>query len=301
MTLWTQGAAGLALAAAAPLTVWAERRVKAWAQMRQGPGPWQPYRDMRRLLAKDVLYPTGASPFYRLAPILALGTAATALLTLPLYHTSDALGGGLALLVLALVLGLYRLILAMQAYDTGTAFGGLGSSRELFLGGLGEPVLLLVAAVVFIATGSAGIPPHALSLSEPVLWLIVASLTMLWIAESARIPFDNPATHLELTMVHEAMILEASGWILAAYEGAAALKQVTFAALLILFVAPLPSDGPLRLLYLILGAVTLSGVLGLVESGVAKVRLFRASHLLVMAALLAFMGGVVLFATRGAL
>lgn len=291
MTLLLDAGAALLFLLVAPLTVWAERRAKAWVQLRRGPSPLQPYRDLRRLWHKHPLAPDTAGPLYFAAPGLALAIVAAALLTLPLAESGSGLGGGAALLALGLLLALHRAILAAQAYDTGTPFGGLGSSRELFLGGLGEPVLLLVAATVFLQTGSAAVPAAPLPLAAPSLWLIASALVLLWIAESARIPFDNPATHLELTMVHEAMILESSGWMLALHEIAAMVKQTTLAALVLLLVVPLPAAGPSRLAILAVSVVALSGGLAVVESGVAKLRLFRASHLLIMAALLAFLGG----------
>ncbi len=293
-----QAAAALLLIAAAPLTVWAERRVKAWNQLRRGPGPLQPYRDLRRLWAKRALAPNTAGPGYASAPAVALGTVCAAFLLLPLSGTSSALGGGAGLLVLALVLALHRFLQAGQAFTTGTPFGGLGASRELFLGGLGEPAFLLAAAAIALKTGEAAVPASPLAASDPSTWLVLVSLTLLWVAESARIPFDNPATHLELTMVHEAMVLESSGWMLALYELGAAAKQTLLAALLLLLAVPLPESGATRILLVAAGSVVLSALLAAAESGIAKVRLFRASHILIMAALVAFLAGIVTYLER---
>lgn len=293
------GAAALGLAAVAPLATWAERRVKAWVQLRRGPPPLQVYRDLRRWWRKRPLVPSGASPLYPHAAALSVAVLGVALFTLPLSETRAALGGGLALLVLGLLLTLHRFVMTFQAYDSGTAFGGLGASRELFLGGLGEPVFLLVAAAVFLKTGHAEVPPMPLDLAVPSTWLVGSALVLLWVAESARVPFDNPATHLELTMVHEALVLEASGWILAAHEAAAMLKQSILASVLVLLFVPLPGEGGLRVVLLLASVVALSGLLALFESSVAKVRLFRASHLLVAASLLAFFGGAVTYLEGG--
>lgn len=295
MTLLLEVAGGVALLLFAPLTVWAERRVKAWTQMRRGPSWVQPYRDLRRLLHKDPLVPQTAGRFYRAAPWMALGCVLAALLLLPVYGPSTTLGGPVSLLVLALLFTLQRAIVATQAYDTGTSFGGIGSSRELFLGGLAEPVFLLVAAAAYLETGSAGIPSAPLPLGDPASWLIVGAVAFAWLAESARIPFDNPATHLELTMVHEALILESNGAALAVYEFGAVVKQAALAGLVLTFTVPFPESGLARVGLFIVGIVALSGLLALFESGIAKVRLFRASHLLVMAALFAFLGGVVTY------
>lgn len=299
MSLLLQLLGVLLLLAIAPLTLWSERRVKAWTQLRRGPSLLLPYRDLRRLLAKRPLVPSGASPAYLALPWLALAAILGAALLLPLGDAQAGFGGGVALLAFGLLLAAHRFLLAFQAYDTGTPFGGLGSSRELFLGGVGEPVFLLVAADLYLLTGTAAVPAHPLSLVEPAAWLLVGALVILWIAEAARIPFDNPATHLELTMVHEAMILEASGWILALHEVASALKQTLLAALVILLLIPLPPDPGLRLALLSLLVVAASGTLALVEAATAKVRLFRATHLLFMAMFLAFLGGVVALVQGG--
>lgn len=299
MTLFEEIAAGVLIALAAPLTVWSERKVKAWAQLRRGPSWRQPYRDLRRWFHKRPLVPDTTGPLYRAAPWLSLACVFAILFILPLFSSTSGLGGPIGLLVLALLFTLQRAIMAAQAYDTGTAFGGIGASRELFLGGLGEPVLLLVAAAVYLVSGTAQVPASPLPWDHPASWLVVGALAFAWLAEASRIPFDNPATHLELTMVHEALILESNAWALALYEFAAILKQAALAALLLLFVLPFPTEGYLRVFLLAVGIVILSGLLALVESGVAKVRLFRASHLLIMGALLAFLGGVVTYLSEG--
>ncbi len=299
MNVLLAAGAAVALAVVAPLTVWSERRVKAWTQLRRGPTIVQPYRDLRKLWAKQSLAPTTASPYFLLAPALAVGAVTAALLTLPLAAPDAMLGGGIGLLALGLFLTLHRFILTTQAYDTGTPFGGLGASRELFLGGLGEPVFLLVAAAVFLQRGTAAVPLEPLPAAAPATWLVVAALGFLWLAEAARIPFDNPATHLELTMVHEAMLLEANGWILAVHEWTAMLKQTLLGSLVLLLVVPFPSDPALRIPAILGAVVLLSGILALVEAAMAKVRLFRASHLLIMAALLAFLASAVTYLKRG--
>lgn len=285
--LLEQVAALLLFTAGAPLVLWAERRAKAWAQLRRGPGLLQPYRDLRKLLAKRPVAPTGSSALYVVAPWAGLGALLAAALFLPLGDARAA--GGAALIAFGLFLTLHRLVIVSQAYDTATPFGGIGSSRELFLGGLGEPLLLLVAAGIYLATGAAAAPGTPLPWGEPSTWLLAGAVSVFWVAEAARIPFDNPATHLELTMVHEAMFLEANGWALALHELGAALKQALVAALAVLLLVPLPSTGPTRWMALLGLVVLASAVLGLVESALAKVRLFRASHLAILAAFLAFL------------
>jgi formate hydrogenlyase subunit 4 len=291
-----QGAAAAGvLVLAAPLTVWAERRVKAWNQMRRGPGPLQPYRDLRKAWAKRPLVPDTASPGYRWAAVVAAAVPCAALLLLPVAGPDSALGGAGALLVLVGLLAVHRFVLAAQGYATATPFGGLGASRELFIGGLGEPVLLLVVAALFLKTGTAAVPVAGLAAAEPSTWLLLGALGLLWVAESARIPFDNPATHLELTMVHEAMVLESTGWMLALHEVSAAVKQTVLAALLVVLAVPLPEQGWMRVAAVAAGVVAFSAALAGIESGIAKVRLFRASHILITAALTAFLAGVVTF------
>lgn len=299
MTLAAQSYGLLVLLAIAPGVVWVERRVKAWSQLRRGPPALQPYRDLRRLFAKQPLAPRGASPLFLLAPLVGSGALVAAGLTLPLGSPSDGWGGAASLLLLGLLLGLHRFLMAAQAYDTGTPFGGLGGSRELFLGGLGEPILLLAAATIFVQTGTARVPGAHLPTSDPATWLVAASLAILWVAEAARIPFDNPATHLELTMVHEAMILEPSGWVLAVHEWGAAFKQTLLGGLLVLVLVPLPASDPLRITVLALLILASSGLLAALEAATVKVRLFRASHLLLLGAFLAFLSAAVALTQEG--
>jgi len=283
----------LALAVFSPFTLSAERRVKAWIQGRRGPGLLQPYRDLRRLLVKRPLAPDTATPLWVWAPLAGAAAVVAAAFVLPLADAHGGLGGSGGFLVLGLLLAFQRFMLVAHGHDTATAFGGLGASRELFLGGLAEPALLLVAGGVAIITGSLAVPAEPLSLAEPATWLLAGALIALWITESARIPFDNPATHLELTMVHEAMVLEANGWVLAVQEATAALKQTILAALLVVLLAPLPPTGATRVVIVIGVAVAASAVLAVLESLTAKARLFRAAHFLVAAAFLAFLGSTV--------
>ncbi len=230
----------LLLVAAAPLVRGVIARVKARIQNRQGASVFRPYADLAKLFRKEDLVPPSASGVFRLAPIVVFAMAAIACAFLPVLHTGALLDITGDFVLLVYLLGLGRFFLLLGAMDGGSSFGGMGASREALVSTLAEAPLLL-------ALTAAAIMAHTASVSGIVRWtagqdffhfsavhaLACAALILVAIAETGRIPVDNPATHLELTMIHEAMVLEYSGPSLAWIEWASAIKLSMVMALII--------------------------------------------------------------------
>lgn len=281
----------------APLVTGVIRRLKANLQMRQGPDVLQPYQDLYKLLRKGMVIPDTASWIFSATPYVVFGATATAGLMIPMLHTAAPLslfGGVLAIIYL---LGLGRFFLALGALDAGTPFGGMGSSREMTLSAISEPAMMLAIFTVAIAAGTTNLSELAGAavgqswrFLAPSQILAFAALFIVLLAETGRIPVDNPATHLELTMIHEAMILEYSGPYLALLEWGAAVKQLLLMTLLINVFFPFGLSTGWNLFALILSLflyalklLLLSVAVVLVESTNAKMRLFRIPELLSMA------------------
>jgi formate hydrogenlyase subunit 4 len=297
------------LVALAPLVTGLVRWVKARALGRAGPVPWQPYRDLRRLMRKTPIAAETSSPLYTAVPYiqfaaiwLAAGMVPAFTYALPLAQAGD-------LIVLVGILGLSRFLLALAALDAGTAFGGIGASRELMIGALAEPAMLLVIFTVSVLVHSTSLPAiSAHFIAEPVglrisLAMALVAVGMVAIAENGRIPIDNPATHLELTMVHEAMVLDYSGRHLAAIELAAMLKLMVWLNLVQALFVPFGMAGenltiaalPIFLAKLVVGAVALA----LFEVGIAKMRVFRYPEFLGGAVVLGMLATIYLYVSRG--
>ena len=289
--------------AAAPLfSAWV-KRVKCRLQNRLAPPLLQPYRDFRKLFAKRVLLAETASNVFRTAPYVVCGTAIMAAsvvpflaLTLPLAAMADAI-------VLVALLALGRFFLALAGLDIGTAFGGMGSSREMTLAALAEPAMLMVVftvAMIASSTNLVTVVEHMLVEAQalrPSLLFALVALILVGIAETGRIPVDNPATHLELTMIHEAMILEYSGRHLAMMELAAQLKLMIYAVLVanLFFPWGIAVENTmaawLSAAVLLTGKLALLGVaLAVAETSVAKMRLFKVPTFLVVAFTIALVG-----------
>ena len=290
----------------APLLRGIVARLKARIQNRRGASVFRPYSDLLKLLRKEDLVPDTASAVFRAAPLVLFAVTAAAAAFVPVLQAPSLLGttGDFILLVYLFALG--RFFLMLGAMDGGSSFGGMGASREALVSTLAEAPLLLGLTAVAILAGSA-------SLAGIVQWtlrqdffqlsavhaLAFAALALVAIAETGRIPVDNPATHLELTMIHEAMVLEYSGPSLALIEWASAMKLSVVAALLIgLFLpwgmAATPTAAALAialavyLLKLLLLAVTIA----VVESSVAKLRMYMAPDFLGVASALAILAVV---------
>jgi formate hydrogenlyase subunit 4 len=285
------------LLAVSPLVSGFIKKMKARLQTRRGPGLFQPYRDLYKLLRKGMVMPATSSWLFAATPYVVFLTAITAGLMIPMISAEAPLGLFGGVLAVVYLLGLGRFLLALAGLDTGSSFGGLGSSREMTISALAEPAMMLAIFTVAIGANSTSLSEmvktaigqqwHFLAPSQ---MLAFAALFLVLIAETGRIPVDNPATHLELTMIHEAMILEYSGPYLALIEWGAAIKQLLLMMLLINCFWPFgiaagwSIPGVLAGLgYLLLKLGALSFAIVLVETTNAKMRLFRVPELLAVA------------------
>jgi formate hydrogenlyase subunit 4 len=287
--LVAQGVQMLLVLAIAPLMLGITRKVKARLLRRRGPSVLLPYRDLWKLMHKEAVLAHNASWLYRVAPYLIFAATWVAAALVPTYATGLLFSWSADLIAIVALLATARFTLALAGMDVGTAFGGIGSSREMLISSLAEPAMLLIAFTVALVAGTTQLSTIAAHMiHEPVglrvsLGLALFAFIFVAVAENARIPIDNPATHLELTMVHEAMVLEYSGRHLAMIEAAAALKLVLYFSLLICLFVPFgmaTGDKTLEALALGVGAflaklVALAVVLPIGETAVAKMRVFR--------------------------
>lgn len=285
--------------AMAPLLLGVINRVKAVFGGRHGPPLLQTYYDMARLFRKGGTYSRTTTWIFRAGPIISLASVALALLIVPLGGVGGLLAFPGDLLLFAYLLGLMRFVTVLAALDTGSAFEGMGASREVQFAMLAEPALLL-------GLGALAASSHGLSLTAlyadplaaaparvPALMLLAASMLIVLLAENARIPVDDPNTHLELTMIHEVMVLDHGGVDLAFVEYAAALKLWVLGALLVGVAVPVRTGCPLADLGLgVMGLVGVAVVVGVTESIMARLRLVRVPQLLVTASVLSLLAVV---------
>jgi formate hydrogenlyase subunit 4 len=285
------------LLAISPLLSGCIKTLKARLQTRRGPGVLQPYQDLYKLLRKGMVIPNTASWLFSATPYVVFLTASVAGLMIPMVSAQAPLGLFGGVLAVVYLLGLGRFVLALGALDTGSSFGGLGSSREMTISALAEPAMMLAIFTVAIGANSTSLSEVAKAavaqqwrFLAPSQMLAFAALFLVLIAETGRIPVDNPATHLELTMIHEAMILEYSGPYLALIEWGASIKQLLLMTLLINSFFPFglgtgwSASGVLAGLgYLLLKLMALAGAIVLVETTNAKLRLFRVPEFLAIA------------------
>lgn len=296
-----QAALGVAMA---PLLVGWVDQCRAWLQNRRGAGVLQPYRTLRKLFHKDAVLATNASAIFRASPYIQFGAMALAVAIIPVFSTRPLLANSADTIALVGLFAVARVFVALAGMDIGTAFGTLGARREMLVGFLSEPALLMVFFAASLLTQSTLLPVIVETLAQrdlgiyPSLAFAGVAFTMVALAENARIPIDNPATHLELTMIHEAMVLEYSARHLALVEWASALKLLNFAAIgLALFVPwglATPADGAFGIALAVLFTALKLGVVGaalaLIETLSAKLRIFRAPEFLATAFLLAVLG-----------
>ncbi len=285
----------------APLVSGCIKNWKAKLQNRRGPRIWQPYFDIVKFLRKDMVISEHASWVFSAAPYVVFISSLLVGLMVPMLTTQAPLslfGGALAVIGL---LALGRFFLALGGLDPASAFGGMGSSREMTISAIAEPALMLAIFTVAITAGSTDLSHivaagqgSSMKLLNPAHLMAFAALFIVLLAETGRIPVDNPATHLELTMIHEAMLLEYSGRYLAFMEWGASIKQLVLMALLVNVFLPfgLAVDGSMASLGLAFGVflfkiVVLSGAVVVVETVNAKLRLFRVPDLLSAAFVLA--------------
>jgi len=292
----------LALAGAPLLLGWVDQ-CRARLQNRTAPPLVQPYRVLRKLFHKESVVAECASPLFRIAPYAKFGCMTLACAIIPTVSTDLPLATAADAIALVGLFALARTFLALAAMDIGTAFGGMGARRDMLIGFLAEPALLMTLFCVSLITHSTSLAnmveimnrrPFAL---EPSLAFAGIAFTIVSLAENTRIPVDNPATHLELTMIHEALVLEYSGRHLAMLEWAAALKLFAYSCIgLALFfpwgIAEL--DSPLAMitaLPVLALKLAIGGVgLAFIETVSAKMRIFRVPEFLATAFLLAVIG-----------
>ncbi len=281
----------------APLVSGLIKTLKARLQMRRGPGPLQSYSDIYKLLRKGMVIPNTASWLFSATPYVVFLATLLAGLMAPMVAADTPIGLFGGVLAVVYLLGLGRFFLALSGLDAGSPFGGLGSSREMTVSALAEPTLMLAVFTVAIGAGSTSLAEIArVAINQqwrflaPSQALAFAALFLVLIAETGRIPVDNPATHLELTMIHEAMILEYSGPYLALIEWAASIKQLVLMTLMINVFWPFglsaawTASGVLAGLgWLALKLLILSCTVVLVETANAKMRLFRVPELMAVA------------------
>jgi formate hydrogenlyase subunit 4 len=295
----------LALLLAPLLTGWVNQ-CRAWLQNRSAPGLLQPYRVLAKLFRKEVVLAHNASPLFRGAPYLIFGCLALAAAIVPTLGTDLPLGAAADAIALVGLLALARMFVALAGMDVGTAFGSLGARREMMVGFLAEPALLMVLFTASLISGSTSLSTivDTLAHKELVIYPSMAfagvAFTMVSLAENGRIPIDNPATHLELTMIHEAMVLEYSGRHLAMIEWAASLKLFVYSCIGLALFFPFgvagggDSLGIVLALPVLLAKLAVGGAaLAAIEMISAKMRIFRAPEFLGTAFLLAVLAMLV--------
>jgi formate hydrogenlyase subunit 4 len=275
--------------AIAPAVLGVTRKVKARLLRRIGPPVLQPYRDLWKLMHKEAVLADNASWIYRTAPYLIFAATWVAAALVPSYATGLLFSWSADLIAIVALIGTARFTLALAGMDVGTAFGGIGSSREMMIASLAEPAMLLIVFTVALVAGTTQLSAVATIFSTGSVGLRVSlglglfAFLLVAIAENARIPIDNPATHLELTMVHEAMVLEYSGRHLAMIEAASALKLVLYLSLIVCLFVPLGIAGPgaglseyaLGIVAYLTKLLVLAALLPIGETSVAKMRVFR--------------------------
>jgi formate hydrogenlyase subunit 4 len=310
---WATQLVQLALVLAlAPLLTGITRKIKARLLRRRGPSVLQPYRDLVKLIRKEAVVAENASWLFRSAPYVIFATTWVAAALVPTFATGLTFSAAADLIVIVALLGTARFFLALAGLDVGTSFGGIGSSREMMFASLAEPAMLMVVFTLSLFAGStqlSTVAAYMLGSEAGVsisLALALVALVIVALAENARIPVDNPATHLELTMVHEAMILEYSGRHLAVIEAAASLKLLLYMSLIACVFAPWGTAvaGAGAVAYgigVVAYAVKLAVgglLLVLFETGVAKMRVFRVPEFLGAALMLGLLGAILLFVSR---
>jgi formate hydrogenlyase subunit 4 len=310
--LLVQGIQTLAVLALAPLLTGVVRKVKARLLRRQGPGLLQPYRDLLRLLHKEAVLAENASWLFRVTPYLILAATWVAAALVPTFATGLLFSWSADLIAIVALLGSARFFLALAGMDVGTGFGGIGSSREVMIATLAEPAMIMIVFTLALVAGSTQLSTVAGYMLSPdvglrvSLGLALVALVIVAIAENARIPVDNPATHLELTMVHEAMVLEYSGRHLAMIELASSLKLLLYVSLIACVFVPwgMASAGTGWTSYAIGGATYLGKLLvgavalAVFEVSVAKMRVFRVPDFLGVALMLGLLATLLLFVSR---
>jgi formate hydrogenlyase subunit 4 len=299
--------------AGAPFLAGLMRQVRARMEGRAGAGVGQPWRDLRKLLRKEPVTAAGTGPAFRMAPLLLVDTAAVVAALVPLASTDTPVSDRSDLIVVVAVLAVGTVVLALAGLDTGTAFGGMGASRDMTVAALVEPTILLSVFALSIPSGStnlaaivSGAVDDPARLASPAGLLAAAALAVAVLAETGRLPVDNPSTHLELTMIHEAMTLEYAGPDLALVELGAQMRLTVLLGLLASLFAPWGiattatwSALAVALVLLVVKVAVLGVILAAAEVFWAKVRLFRVPELLAGSFLLALLAVAASFFLNG--
>jgi formate hydrogenlyase subunit 4 len=302
--VWQVGECLLAIALAPLFAGWVGQ-CRAWLQNRSAPPLWQPYFVLRKLFHKEAALATNASWLFRLTPYVVFSTMVVAAAIIPSVTTDLPLARVADAIALVGIFATGRVFISLAAMDIGVGFGSMGARREMMIGFLAEPALLMVLFSAFMTHGSTALPemvenflgqPHFVL--HPSLFFAGVAFVMVLLAENARLPVDNPSTHLELTMIHEAMILEYSARHLALLEWASWLKLLNYACIGFALFIPwgiarhgaCPAVLALAIGALLLKLVVAGAALALFETLSAKLRLFRAPEFLTMAFLLAVLG-----------
>ncbi|HUJ46793.1 MAG TPA: NADH-quinone oxidoreductase subunit H [Rhizomicrobium sp.] len=310
--LFVQGGQMVIVLALAPLLTGFVRKCRARFQRRRGASIFQPYRDLARLLRKEAVLAEHASWLFRSAPYLIFAAIWVAAALVPTFAAGLLFSWSADLIAIVALLGSARFFLALAGLDIGTSFGGIGSSREMMIASLAEPAMIMMVFTVALIAGSTQLSVIAETMTfahvglRVSLGLAAVALVLVAVAENGRIPVDNPSTHLELTMVHEAMVLEYSGRHLAMIELSAQLKLLLYISLIACLFAPWglahAESPPLAfvagtaayIVKLAVGAV----LLALFETTTAKMRVFRVPNFLGAALMLGLLGTLLLFVSR---
>src|SRR5215472_4033635 len=291
----------------APLLVGWVNQCRAWLQNKSAPSLLLPYRTIRKLFHKDAVVAENASPVFRITPYIVFGSMVLAAAIVPSLATDVPFARAADAIALVGLFALARVFIALAAMDIGTAFGSIGARREMFVGFLAEPALLMVLFTASLISGSTSLPTIVEGLAHreiaiyPSLAFAAVAFTMVSLAENARIPIDNPATHLELTMIHEATVLEYSARHLARIECSSALKLFNYSCIgLALFLPFGIAEGSSDWMAILVAVPVLVGklavggfALALIETLSAKMRIFRAPEFLGTAFLLAVLAMLV--------
>jgi formate hydrogenlyase subunit 4 len=307
-----QGVQMLLVLLLAPLLTGYVRKIKAQLVRRQGASMLQPYRDLLRLLRKEVVLADNASWLFRITPYVTFAAIWVAAALIPTFATGLLFNWTADLIAIVALLGSARFFLALAGMDVGTSFGGIGSSREVMIATVAEPAMLLIVFCMALVAGSTQLSTVANFLASSYVGLRVSlgmalvALVMVALAENARIPVDNPATHLELTMVHEAMVLEYSGRHLAMIEFGAFLKLLLYISLIACVFVPwriaVFGTGPyayaVGAIAYIVKLAAAGFFLALFETATAKMRVFRVPQFLGAALMLGLLGTLLLFVSR---
>jgi formate hydrogenlyase subunit 4 len=310
--LISQGAQMLLVLALAPLLTGFVRKVKARLLRRQGPPLLQPYRDLARLLRKDVVLAENASWLFRVIPYVVFAGTWVAASLVPTFRSGLLFSWSADLIAIIALLGNARFFLALAGLDAGTSFGGIGSSREVMIASLAEPAMMMIVFAIALIAGSTQLSTMAAYMNSPEVGLRVSlglgliALIIVAIAENARVPVDNPATHLELTMVHEAMVLEYSGRHLALIELSASLKLLLYISLIACLFMPwgitTATAEPEVLVAGVAAYVVKLAIAGFLlavfETSIAKMRVFRVPEFLGAALMLALLATLLRFVSR---